>query len=66
MMRRKVCTGVLKGAGIDLSLDLVVIIHIFALYFVLFKLNIRSVRLLHNYCFMLKNMLCQVQHWAAW
>ena len=45
-----------------MSLDLVVMIHVFVLEFMLIKLNIRSVRLLHNYCFTFKNVLCRVQH----
>lgn len=34
------CTGVFEGIGIVLSLDLVVVMQIFALYFIIIKLNI--------------------------
>lgn len=51
--------GVFEGAGIVLFLDLVVVIQIFALYFVLIKLNMCFVRFfLHNCCFAIKKQVC--------
>ena len=51
--------GVFEGAGIVLFLDLVVVIQIFALYFVLIKLNMCFVHFfLHNCCFAIKKQVC--------